>query len=393
MSYRLLHKYAVLQAGARMHYAVPSIFSSCNSLSALFTDFTSDVLPFKRVLESLPPFLIPPRLKRLLARRVPNNIPRKSVFQLPVTSIFMPQRKVERALLTNSLRLDFNKATAIYTNFINNDLSVLQLAKQRDIHIVHEVVIGPDVGLILHAEQQKYPLISGEGDPIEQVLHGLHLDRKKWNICDKILVPSQFTFDSCVFHGCDPSKISIVPYGLPAHWAIHTPEPITGRILFVGQVGLRKGSHYLAHACRLLRSRGLDFECRVAGPLLVDISHPLFSGPTYLGAVPRSQIHNEYHSADILVLPTLADSFGLVHLEAMSYGIPVITTPNCGSVVRDGVDGFIVPIRSPNLLADRIEELLINRSLRQSMSVSSLQRASQYTWSTYQQNLLSALSS
>ena len=45
------------------------------------------------------------------------------------------------------------------------------------------------------------------------------------------------------------------------------------------------------------------------------------------------------------MLPTLADSFGLVHLEALACGVPVITTPHCGSVVRDGVEGFIVPIR------------------------------------------------
>ena len=107
--------------------------------------------------------------------------------------------------------------------------------------------------------------------------------------------------------------------------------------------------------------------------------------------MPRSQVQEEFHQADIFVLPTLADSFGLVHLEAMACGVPVITTPHCGAVVRDGVDGFIVPIRDAVALADRIQQLLEDRPLRNQMGASAKLRAKEFTWARYGERLLAAL--
>jgi glycosyltransferase involved in cell wall biosynthesis len=81
----------------------------------------------------------------------------------------------------------------------------------------------------------------------------------------------------------------------------------------------------------------------------------------------------------------------LVHLEAMACGVPVITTPNCGSVIRDGVDGFIVPIRDAAAIADKIERLLGDRELRGRMGRSARERAREFTWQRYGERLISAL--
>jgi glycosyltransferase involved in cell wall biosynthesis len=131
---------------------------------------------------------------------------------------------------------------------------------------------------------------------------------------------------------------------------------------------------------------------RVVGPCAAAaLRHPAFAGPAYVGQVPRSRIADEFREADVFVLPTLCDSFALVHLEAMACGVPVITTPNCGSVVRDGVDGFIVPIRDPEAIADKVELLLADRALRQRMSQSARARAGEFTWARYGERLLGAL--
>jgi glycosyltransferase involved in cell wall biosynthesis len=100
----------------------------------------------------------------------------------------------------------------------------------------------------------------------------------------------------------------------------------------------------------------------------------------------------EFRRADVFVLPTISDSFALVHLEALACGVPVITTPNCGSVVRDGLDGFIVPIRDAKMLAERIEQILTDRSLRKRMSENARARAGQFTWELYGERLISAVS-
>ena len=63
----------------------------------------------------------------------------------------------------------------------------------------------------------------------------------------------------------------------------------------------------------------------------------------------------------------------------MACGVPVITTPNCGSVVRDGIDGFIVPIRDAEAIADRIELLLADRALRARMGRNARARAREFT--------------
>jgi glycosyltransferase involved in cell wall biosynthesis len=220
---------------------------------------------------------------------------------------------------------------------------------------------------------------------------GILRDRQKWMLSDRVLVPSEHCLQSCRALGCDSAKLSLVPYGIAEDWFELQPDPQPGRILFVGHVGLRKGSHYLAEACRILRSRGVSFECRVAGPLQADVTQPLFEGPSYLGQVPRSQIREEFRRADLFVLPTLAEGMALVHLEAMACGLPVITTPACGSVVRDGVEGFLVPSRDARALADRIQEVLEDQPMRQRMAVAASHRARNYSWRRYGNRLLRAL--
>ena len=147
-------------------------------------------------------------------------------------------------------------------------------------------------------------------------------------------------------------------------------------MLFVGSVGLRKGSHYLAEATRLLQRRRLLIDTRVVGPFDLDlIARTEFRGPSYIGQIPRALIIEEFLQADIFVFPTLCDSFGIVQLEAMACGVPVITTPNCGAVVRDGVDGFVVPIRDAEAIADKVELLLADRALRERIGRNARARA------------------
>jgi glycosyltransferase involved in cell wall biosynthesis len=143
----------------------------------------------------------------------------------------------------------------------------------------------------------------------------------------------------------------------------------------------------------MLDAKGVQTEVRIVGPVYSSIvKHPAFQGPIYCGQIPRTRMVEEFRHADVFVLPTISDSFALVHLEALACGVPVITTPNCGSVVRDGVDGFIVPIRDAKMLAGRIEEIVNDRVLRQRMSQHARERARQFTWERYGARLLSAVS-
>ncbi|MCT0229497.1 glycosyltransferase family 4 protein [Synechococcus sp. CS-1324] len=389
----MTQNYAVLQAGARMHYAVPALLARAGVLAAFYTDLHSNHRPLE-LLDRLWPRQLQPRpLRRLLGRRLPAELPRRLVRDQPLASLTWARHgsRSDELLLQRACRERFGGAGALYTNLINNDLNACRQAKELGLKVVHELIISADVGRTLLEERRLHPGIEPDGEAPELVEAGIERDRQKWALSDQVLVPSSYCLDSCIALGCDPAKLSLVPYGIPEHWFELEAEPEPGRILFVGQVGLRKGNHVLAEACRELRRRGVAFDCRVAGPPLVDVSLPLFEGPTYLGQVPRRQIREEFRRADLFVLPTLAEGMALVHLEAMACGLPVITTPQCGSVVRDGVEGFLVPMGQSVPLADRLEQLLGDRSLRNRLGAAARLRAHDYTWARYGERLLTTL--
>ena len=385
-------RFAVLQAGARMHYAVPALLARSDALAACYTDLHSSHRLLQFLKSLLPERQQPKSLKRLLGRTLPADLPRHLVHDQPLASLSWARgTRSEALVLERACREGFAGANALYTNFINNDLEAVRQAKDLGLHVVHELIIGADVGRIMLEERRRHPGVELQSELEYEVENGIDRDHQKWALSDQVLVPSEYCWHSSIALGCDPAKLSLVPYGIPEHWFQLKPKPHSGRVLFVGQVGLRKGNHVLAEACRLLKARGVAFECRVAGPPQVDVTHPLFEGPTYLGQVPRSKVQHEFQCADIFVLPTLAEGMALVHLEAMACGVPVISTPNCGSVVRDGVEGFIVPVRDASALADRIQQLVQDRQLRDQLGAAARQRAWEFTWARYGERLLSVL--
>src|SRR5262249_10792374 len=145
---------------------------------------------------------------------------------------------------------DARSGDIIYTTLINSDLDALRALKPRGVKIVHECIIGPDVGLWLREERNLFPGLEPDDTDVER---GRARDMQKYGLADLILAPSDFTRDAIVSLGADPEKIRVVPYGIDEHWLAIRPTPKLGRVLFVGSVGLRKGNHYLAAAARLLR--------------------------------------------------------------------------------------------------------------------------------------------
>jgi glycosyltransferase involved in cell wall biosynthesis len=96
---------------------------------------------------------------------------------------------------------------------------------------------------------------------------------------------------------------------------------------------------------------------------------------------------------DVLVLPSISEGFGLVILEALSCGLPVVTTRNSGGpeVVRDGREGYFVPIRSAEAIAEKLELLARDPALLESMSEAALRRAREFTWANYRAKLVATL--
>ena len=131
------------------------------------------------------------------------------------------------------------------------------------------------------------------------------------------------------------------------------------------------------------------FEKLQTGPAgLTEAEAKLRRWVELVGPVPRSEIGAHYRWADVFLLPSLCEGSATVVYEALAAGLPVICTPNTGSVVRDGIDGFIVPIRDVDTLVDRVEWLARRDSLRHEMSANARRRAAEFTVTEYARRLL-----
>lgn len=220
-------------------------------------------------------------------------------------------------------------------------------------------------------------------------------ERQEWQFADLILAPSQFVLDGLIQSGVPREKCRIVPYGIDIgkFSSQQTEKRTNGRlkVLFIGTIGLRKGIQYLLQAAGKLADA---IELRAVGPIMCNREKLSTATPTnteYTGQVPHSEILKHYKWADVFCLPSLNEGSAGVTYQALAAGLPVICTPNTGSVVRDGVDGYIVPIRDSDTIAEILGLLARERSLLSEMACNARQRAKEYDWFHYGERLIEAV--
>lgn len=222
---------------------------------------------------------------------------------------------------------------------------------------------------------------------------GFDIELQEYEFCDLITVPSSFAYNSFLKMGVDARKISKIPYGVDL--SIFQQQPKHDdifRVLFVGNLCLRKGIPYLLQALNNINLP--DFEITLIGSLSTEVKPFLnkFSGNLkYLGAKPRTELPFFYSQASVLVLPSIEDGFGLVQAQAMACGLPVISTINTGAedLFTDGKEGFILPIRDSDAIREKVLLLYENKLLRQQMSETALERVQSLGgWNSYGQNIV-----
>jgi len=162
------------------------------------------------------------------------------------------------------------------------------------------------------------------------------------------------------------------------------------RVLVVGEVSLRKGAPYVLAAARATKGLAEFWWCgRVGVPPAA--ARELQEHIGLRGVITRPEMVEHYAWADVFLLPSICEGSATVCYEALAAGLPVITTENAGSVVRDGIEGFIVPLRDSSAIVERLERLHGDRELWESMSRAALERASEFTLDKYGERLLSAV--
>ena len=196
--------------------------------------------------------------------------------------------------------------------------------------------------------------------------------------CDLIVVPSSFARQTFIQRGVPESKLRQNPYGVDLSMFKPERKPDDKfRILFVGSISIRKGVGYLLEACA--HRELADAEVWLIGAIDPAIRPVLvkYEGAfRHLGVVPRSELYHYYSQASVFVLPSIEEGLALVQAQALACGIPVIASTNTGAedLFDDGVEGFIVPIRNPQAIRDRLIQLRDNPALREKMAHAALER-------------------
>jgi glycosyltransferase involved in cell wall biosynthesis len=291
-------------------------------------------------------------------------------------------------------RLAGADAVGVLWGFDTASLRAFRRAKQSGIRCVLEQSIGhPRVWNRLLMEERArvgevfdpYPLPYPERD--------LANVEAELALADRIVCGSEFVRQTLRGEGVDDRRISVVPSGASIEAFSPAERPHEGsdlQLLFAGHFGVRKGAWYLIEAMRMLRT-DRRISLTVVGKRTVPDQYfqPIAHQVRLRPHVPRGTMADVYRTADVFVLPSLFEGSAIAVYEAMACGLPVITTPNAGSIVRDGVDGFIVPIRDAAALAERIQLLADDPERRIAMGAAARARAREYPWSAYRARLVS----
>ncbi|HWQ28386.1 MAG TPA: glycosyltransferase family 4 protein, partial [Dehalococcoidia bacterium] len=204
---------------------------------------------------------------------------------------------------------------------------------------------------------------------------------------DLIVVPSRFALGTFVERGVPASKLAVVHETAVARAAppAERPRRARPRILFVGQLDVRKGISYLFDAFRSLGGRA---TLRLVGPVdrrLLARLAPLPEGVEVAGPRSGELLAAEFRDADVFVLPSVEDGFGLAAVEAMAAGLPAVVSSHagCADLIDDGRNGFVVAARDARALADRLDVLVRDARLRARMGEEARRTASARTWEVY----------
>ncbi|WP_134499359.1 glycosyltransferase family 4 protein [Microvirga pakistanensis] len=400
-------KVVVSQLGARMHYAVPRILQAHGQLERLYTDICGSK-GWPRMFGAIPSSMRPHALRRLVGR-VPYGVPPERITTFPRFGIECAVRRARARTLTERTAVEiwsgrvlsdlvarsgFGSAQAVF-GYSGECLGLLEAARAAGLRTIVEQTNAPRgiVSEFFDQEQERFPEWEERVGRSASIAEYNALEAAEWNAADVVLCGSNFVRQSIARQGGPVERCVVVPYGVGPRFTLAPKKRRDGplRVLTIGEVGLRKGSPYVMQAARL--TRGIA-EFRMVGlcSLSPQIQTLVSSVVDLRGAVPRSEILEHYQWADVFLLPSICEGSATVVYEALAASLPVITTPNTGTVVRHGVDGYVVPIRDAEAIAHAIHLLAHDEELRIAMAANAGAQARNYDLENYGRRLTDAIS-
>jgi len=215
-------------------------------------------------------------------------------------------------------------------------------------------------------------------------------EKVEHELADRIVVGSQFTRNTLIGQGVSAEKIRILPYGVGKDFVAAGEKRARDgkegkiRLLYLGQLTQRKGLKFLLEAWKGITAGQAELVLMGGGAQRV-WKKQAGAGVTFVGQASRDRVLEEMGRSDVLILPSLFEGFGLVILEAMAAGLPVITTQNTGGpdVTGEGEEGFVVPAGNAEALREKMEWFIKNPEKAKEMGKAAHRKAKEFTWERY----------
>ena len=344
-----------------------------NSINAIICrDYNRGLKEFEKFIIKPIPFgnLIPKFLTGIpiyLTKKFPVNETKTKIFE------YFSIRKLRKS--------DFNKINFIHSwDFIPNIYKFIK-ERNKNIKVVQDVamVFGNVISNIKNREE----LFKGEKFELPKYV------KKSFEYIDYFIAPSKFVEDSLINEGISKEKIFIVPFGVDIEKFKPVEKDYNGtfKVAFSGNVNNRKGIPYLIQAWKELNLK--DAELNLYGRVYPETKKYFKDANKYnIKTHGFINVTKELPKNHIFVFPSLLEGSAKVVYEALACGLPIITTYNSGSVIRDEQEGFIIPIQDIEAIKEKILYFYNNRSEIKKFGMRARKLAEKYIWEKYGKNIV-----
>ena len=361
------------QLGAREHYTIPRALEQHQKLAHLITDAWVPPNSLIKVLtqtglkERFHPALSQSQVQSfntsLISFEITQKIQKRVGWEQTIARNHWFQKQAIKKL--TQLASQFTTPPVLFS-YSYAALDLFRFAKKQG----WKTVLGQiDPGIleekIVSKEYEKYPHYQSKWEPAPPTYWQTW--REECKLADVIVINSDWSRHLLENAGIESNKLQIVPLvytppesannfirSYPVSFSKNRPL----RVLFLGQVILRKGIEYVLEAIKSLEGYAIEFwivgSSQIQIPLYFQ-NHPQIR---WLGRVNRSETAQYYQIADIFLFPTLSDGFGLTQLEAQAWQLPIIASGNCGNVVADRINGLLLPDVSGKAIANLLKYCL-----------------------------------
>ena len=262
------------------------------------------------------------------------------------------------------------------------------VAVKAGVRRVYELPIAywETVQTILQAEAARLPewepTLFGTRDTKEK----LERKMREIELADVVICPGKFVLDSLPVAIRTSKKCVIAAFGSPQVTPARERAPGGKlRVLFAGAMSQRKGLADLFAAMKLLDRADVELVVMGTPAMPMSFYRDQFSGFIHEPPRPHAGVMELMQACDVLALPSLVEGRALVQQEALACGLPLIVTANAGGedLIEEGAAGFLVPVRSPGIIAEKIAWFADRRDSLPAMRAAARRKAAAYRWEDY----------